>query len=169
MKDLTSTSVNEKGITYAAVKTTVKGETNDCTVRALAAATGSAYAEAHEYAKKNWKREDKKGVSTLSQINDFLKNSPLGATFEPIGDKEYKTKIGGEEITMRQPKTYYNNGGEIVERTMTTKTLLERYPEGTFYVLVRKHAFAVKDGVVIGNVEDAQALRKRLRYVFKVK
>ena len=41
-------------------------------------------------------------------------------------------------------------------------------PIGTFLVSVRGHAFTIKNGVVIGNVEDAIKTRKVLQSIWKI-
>ena len=52
---------------------------------------------------------------------------------------------------------------------MTFKSFIRNYPEGTYIILVKNHAFCLRDGVVVGgNVQDAQALRKRIHCAFKV-
>ena len=165
---LTNTTINNKGVARACIQATVKGEANDCTVRALAAATGSSYREAHTYAKKKWKRESRSAVPAYVFIKDFLSGPVLGHTFTPIGDKECQVQIGGMIIKMKRPVTLRNIRGQITEKKMTLKTLLKKHPEGTFYVTVRKHAFAVKDGVVIGNEQDAENLKEVLVTAFKV-
>ena len=41
---------------------------------------------------------------------------------------------------------------------MTVGTFIKKYPEGTFFIIVKGHAFTIKNGVVIGNYEDALKL-----------
>jgi hypothetical protein len=48
-------------------------------------------------------------------------------------------------------------------------TFVKQNPKGTFFVLVNRHAFTIKDGVVIGNPEDATKTKKIMRCVFKIK
>lgn len=166
--ELTNQVMSENGVVYQTVVTTVEGENNDCTVRALAAVTGSSYEEAHQYASQNWNRQTGLGVDTITMVRDFNSNTPLGHTFVPVGDVEKEIRIGEEMIKIKTPRTFYNNTGQVTERHMTVKTLLDRFPEGSFLVLVRKHAFAVKDGLIIGNPSDAKALRRRVLNLFKV-
>lgn len=162
-------TTSTKGIEVQVVKTTIEGENNDCTVRALAAATGSSYEDAHRHAAEKWGRENGQGPIAWDMLTDLIKDNPFGFKFTPIGDKEleYNLKHHGL-VTVRKPKTYYNVGGQVKERTMTVKTLIERYPQGTYFCFVRGHVFTVKDGVIIGNQADAERLRTRLRWVFKV-
>ena len=59
--------------------------------------------------------------------------------------------------------------GEIKKRNMTVGTFVKQNPKGTFFVLVRRHAFTIKDGVVIGNPEDATKTKRPMRCAFEIK
>jgi hypothetical protein len=59
--------------------------------------------------------------------------------------------------------------GEVVQRQMTVGTFVKKNPVGTFFVLVKGHAFTIKDGVVIGNVEDAIKTKRPMKAAFLVK
>jgi hypothetical protein len=52
---------------------------------------------------------------------------------------------------------------------MTVGTFIKQNPTGTFFVLVTQHAFTIKDGVVIGNPEDAVKTKKIMRTAFQIK
>jgi hypothetical protein len=52
---------------------------------------------------------------------------------------------------------------------MTVGTFVKKNPVGTFFVLVKGHAFTIKDGVVIGNVEDAIKTKRPMKAAFLVK
>ena len=52
---------------------------------------------------------------------------------------------------------------------MTVGTFIKQNPEGTFFVLVSGHAFTIKDGVVIGNYEDAVKTKKIMKSAFQMK
>ena len=54
-------------------------------------------------------------------------------------------------------------------RKMTVGTFIKQNPTGTFFMLVSGHAFTIKDGVVIGNYNDAQQKKKHLKYAWQVK
>jgi hypothetical protein len=53
-------------------------------------------------------------------------------------------------------------------RNMTTAKFLEDYSKGTYIVTVKGHAFAIKDGVVIGNPEDATQRKKVILGAWKI-
>jgi cAMP phosphodiesterase len=53
-------------------------------------------------------------------------------------------------------------------RSMTTAKFLEDYPKGTYIVTVKGHAFTIKDGVVIGNPDDATKRKKTIYGAWKI-
>jgi hypothetical protein len=59
--------------------------------------------------------------------------------------------------------------GVTKRRNMTVGTFVKRNPTGTFLVIVKQHAFTIKDGVVIGNHEDAVKTKKIMKCAFKIK
>ncbi len=59
--------------------------------------------------------------------------------------------------------------GVLKRRNMTVGTFIKKNPKGTFFVLVKGHAFTIKDGVVIGNYEDAVKTKKIMRCAFEIK
>ena len=59
--------------------------------------------------------------------------------------------------------------GVTKKRNMTVGTFVKQNPKGTFFVLVKGHAFTIKDGVVVGNFEDSQKLKRPMRCAFEIK
>jgi hypothetical protein len=59
--------------------------------------------------------------------------------------------------------------GKKVNRQMTVGTFIKEKPFGTFFVLVDRHAFTIKDGIVHGNYEDSTKKRKIMKHVFQIK
>ena len=59
--------------------------------------------------------------------------------------------------------------GEKVKRKMTVGTFTKQNPVGTFFMLVKGHAFTIKDGVVIGNYEDSIRKKRILLHAFQIK
>jgi len=119
-----------------------KNEKNDCFVRALAVATGSAYETAHEKAKSSFGRPDKKGTPSENIIAQMLNYEQNGMT---IGDNTYSVTVLGNKDTKNVYKLY----GEKVLRKKTLKSFIESHPKGTYIVTVAKHALTVKDGEVL--------------------
>lgn len=129
-------------------------EKNDCFVRAMAAATGSAYDTAHGFVKDNFSRENGKGtenVAIFCAMDKFEKNGM------EIAGKKFDVEVLGTEKLTNTYKLY----GEEVKRKKTLKSFIKSNPKGTFIVTVAKHAFTVKDGVLIDNVgEEFRPTRK---------
>ena len=119
-----------------------KNEKNDCFVRALAVATGSAYEAAHEKAKSSFGRPDKKGTPNENIVAQMLNYEMNGMT---IGDNTYSVSVLGNKDTKNVYKLY----GEKVLRQKTLKSFIETHPKGTYIVTVAKHALTVKDGEVM--------------------
>jgi hypothetical protein len=55
-----------------------------------------------------------------------------------------------------------------IKRALTVGKFIKDNPIGTFLVSVRGHVFTIKNGVVIGNVEDAKKTRKVLQSIWKI-
>lgn len=127
-----------------------KDENNDCFVRAISTATGSTYDSAHSFVKDNFNREDKKGTFVELNLKPNLKSHTVdGITFEL--SKVAKSKI------VNTYKLY----GELIDRQKTVKSFIKDNQKGTYIVLVSKHAFTVKDGVLIDNKgEEFRPTRK---------
>ena len=58
--------------------------------------------------------------------------------------------------------------GVKVLRSTTTAYFLKDYSVGTYIVVVKGHAFTIKDGVVIGNPSDAKQRRKHILGAWKI-
>ena len=119
----------EKGFAYEGMVE----EKADCTVRALSITKGISYQAALKYAYDNLKRERNSGPSQLVLERGFEKDSSL--------------------VPVKEIKTYYINNGKKVERSMTVGTFIKEHNKGKFYVIVRAHALAVVDGVIIDHSE----------------
>jgi hypothetical protein len=142
-----------------------KSETNDCVVRAFASAFEITYDKAHKYVKEKFGRKDRQGTyGTVSTLNKMAENNTqvnykkvktLGKTIKgtPFKSLSYEVKVKGEKVN----------------RQMTVGTFIKQNPTGTFFVLVTQHAFTIKDGVVIGNYEDAVKTKKIMRTAFEIK
>jgi hypothetical protein len=145
---------------------TARIETNDCVVRAFASAFDVSYDYAHKYVAEEFNRKPRKGTyfttSKLVKLSEsFIKVN--GKKLIPIGTKSnslvypyslsYEVKVKGEKV----------------KRQMTVGTFVKKNPKGTFFVLVKGHAFTIKDGVVIGNPEDAIKTKRPMRSAFEIK
>ena len=131
-----------------------KNEKNDCFVRALAVATGSAYETAHEKAKSSFGRPDKKGTENLMITTQMLKAEDEGLK---IGDIKYSVKVLGKSRTHNTYKLY----GESIQRKKTVKSFIKDNPKGNFILTVSKHALAIIDGKLVDNKgEEFRPTRK---------
>ena len=116
-------------------------EKNDCVVRSLAVASGSAYETAHTFCNENFGRVNKKGTDNLAIVARMLKFEENGLQ---IGNKNFKVKKLGKVRTKNRYKLY----GEVIWRNKTIKSFIESNPKGTYMIMVAKHALVVKDGEV---------------------
>jgi hypothetical protein len=157
MSNIVKTSKGTLYLNQAADTELAKKETNDCVVRAVAAAFVLDYDKAHAWVKKTFNRVDRKGTHGFATY--FLKASKEQT---PIHGKAVEVLGEGNQGSM---KTVYG----VNKWQMTVGTFLKMYPKGTFLLSVRKHAFVIKDGVVMGNHSDATRLRTRVWTAVEVK
>jgi hypothetical protein len=96
-----------------------------------------------------------------------------------MGLVDSNVEINGKKIKLVGNKTNsYLKGslsypvkvkGETKMRQMTVGRFIKNNPKGTFFVLVTRHAFTIKDGVVIGNWDDAEKTKRPMRCAFEIK
>lgn len=139
-----------------------KSETNDCVVKAVAAATGVAYDTAHSFVKETFKREEGKGVLNRELVENMSKLSEVGTA--KIGTKEVAFEVMPKQAITNMYKLY----GELIHRQKTVKSFMESYPKGSYIVTVAKHAFAVVDGVMIDNVGTEYKPTRKVTGAYKV-
>jgi hypothetical protein len=130
-----------------------KNETNDCFVRAVASAYEIPYDEAHTWVKEKFERKNRKGtmfvsrkLSTMYSLNETFS----GKSIKGIGDLRTIDKVTHK-----------------VKRT-TLNQFIKKYPTGTYIIIVRGHAFTLKNGAVIGNNQDAKSLKKVVHDAFEI-
>jgi hypothetical protein len=142
-----------------------KNETNDCVVRAIASAFDIHYDRAHDFVKDTFNRKDKQG--TYGFINGM---NHIARTRERIGRKS--CKMMGKPLNENSQFNTLNYDvkvkGEKVSRQMTVGTFAKKYQNGTYLITVSRHAFTIKDGIVIGNFEDSVKKRKIITAAWKV-
>ena len=136
-----------------------KSESSDCVVRAIASAAGMDYDSAHEFVKNKFKRENGKGTRGF-----FYGMNMISKNGEKINGKSVEI-ITEEHNTMLY---YVTVKGRRTLRNTTTSSFIKKYPKGTYVVTVRRHAFTIKDGVVIGNVEDGKKMKKHITDAWKI-
>jgi hypothetical protein len=127
-----------------------KRETNDCVVRAIAAASGWEYDKAHKFVADEFKRENRRGTRFFNSTMVKLANNDC--------------RLNRKKITTIS-KGVMKNG----KSRMTIGSFVKQYDKGTYILTVRGHAFSIKDGEVIGgNRQDATKMRCILEGAWKV-
>jgi len=127
-----------------------KSETNDCVVRAIAAASGWEYDKAHQFVADEFNRKYRKGTFRFNQ------------TMNKLADNN--RRLNRKKISIIS-KGEMKNG----KSRMTIGSFISNYSKGTYVVVVRGHAFSIKDGEVIGgNREDARKMRCILQGAWKI-
>jgi len=150
-----SSSVAVKGINDSSL---AKSETNDCVVRAFASAFNLSYDFAHKKVAELFGRKNGQGTYCFSlvmrqmEVQDVRINRKKIKTISKDVNLSYWIKVKGVNVL----------------RSMTTAKFLEDYPKGTYIVTVKGHAFTIKDGVVIGNPEDATQRKKNILGAWKI-
>ena len=147
-----SHSRNEiKGLSNSSI---ASGEKNDCVVRAMASACDINYDSAHGLVKTEMNRKDRMGTLNNEIVSAMKKFAKEG--LEIAGKKFEVSLLGKSRITNR-----YKLHGEVIDRQKTVKSFIKDNLKGTYVVLVSKHAFTIKDGVLIDNVgEEFRPTRK---------
>ena len=136
-----------------------KSENNDCVVRAIASAAEMDYDSAHQFVKETFKRKNGKGTFGFGTgMNLLSKNGKL------LNGKNVQI-ISEEHNTMLY---YVVVKGVKKLRATTTSSFIKKYPVGSYVVVVKGHAFTIKDGVVIGNPDDGKKMKKHITGAWKI-
>jgi hypothetical protein len=139
-----------------------RNEKNDCTVRALANAFNITYDTAHMFASTKLERKARKGLSAM-----FAKLDLLGeVTFDLFSNTLFPESRTFKLACVRKP---INTDYTHKDVSYTVKTFCARYNEGTYIVLVNKHALTIKNGIVIDNPDmKFTGYRRVVESFFKV-
>ena len=136
-----------------------KSEHNDCVVKAIASAAEMDYDSAHQFVKETFNRKNGKGTFGLGTgMNLLSKNG------KQINGKNVQI-ISEEHNTMLY---YVVVKGVKKLRATTTATFIKKHPIGSYVVVVKGHAFTIKDGVVIGNFNDGKKMKKHIIWAWKI-
>jgi hypothetical protein len=144
----TSTSQAIKGYSDSPL---AKSERNDCVVRAIASAYDIEYDKAHKWVADTFNRKPKKGTFGFPTGMNAMSDNNTRFNY-----KRTKT-IDAKYLTTNKGKS-----------KMTVGTFAKEYNKGTYIIRVTRHAFTIKDGHVIGNPDDATALRKIIKNAWKI-
>lgn len=129
----------------------MKGEWNDCAVRAVSAAFNVSYDYAHDFAKQQWSRKRRRGCNTYLIINTMRK-----AEDPKIGllGKNTKSVSALNEYTFKR-----GNIRGVTKCKSKLGTFAKKNSKGTYFVLVRGHATVIKDGVILDNYAPGSIVR----------
>ena len=142
-----------EGIIGYSESSIAKSETNDCFVRAVASSFDVSYDTAHAWVKEKFDRKNRKGTRFVA-----CKLATMSSQDETFNDKKVK---GIDNLRTYIPSTYK------LKRT-TLNQFIKKYPTGTYIIIVRGHAFTLKNGAVIGNTQDATSMKKVVHDAFEV-
>jgi hypothetical protein len=145
-----------KGYTESQI---AKSENNDCVVRAIASATDMDYDSAHEFVKETFKRKNGKGTFGFIQGMNLMSknNKQINGKDIQIISEEYNTML--YFVVVKGVKKL---------RTTTTSSFVKKYSIGSYIVIVKGHAFTIKDGVIIGNIDDGKKMKKHIQAAWKI-
>ena len=129
-------------------------DNNNCAVLALAEAFEVAYDEAYKYAEEVLGRMKRKGVITNRIISTF--NSGLKI-------------LGKKASSVKAVTKYRQSNGKMLERSMKISTFINKYPKGTYYIIVRGHALVIKEGVMYDHRGFTNKFGRPVKYAWKVK
>ncbi len=162
-----------------------QSENNDCVVRAFAAVTKVDYDVSHDYVKRIFKRPPRKGTPRFGPIMEQREG------LYTCGKMKYKRMTNHTETTYTKKRRVFNwdtkeyileprevtissrfmplitTYGKTRLSRMTVGTFLKEYPKGKYLIHVRSHAFAIVDGVVMGNLADARQMKCRIIDAYK--
>ena len=181
------------GIRYVCTSDAVKGcgsaiarsETNDCVVRALAAITEVEYDVAHAYIRRYFNRPKGKGTPRFGPIMKQrqglytcgkMKYERMTNHTETTYTKKrktfnwdtYKYEVNPREVTIKSRFVpLITKYGTTRVSQMTIGTFIKEYPKGKYLLHVQSHAFAIVDGVVMGNLADARQMKCRIIDAYK--
>jgi len=136
-----------------------KNEKNDCFVRAVAAASGSSYDAAHSYVKEVFGRQDRQGTQF---VNSTMKT--IEGKLQEFG----QVKVKFEKLPKEKVVNTYKLYGELIDRQKTVKSFIKDNSRGTFIVLVAKHAFTIKDGVLVDNRGEEFRPTRKVQSAYRV-
>ena len=122
-----------------------QGETNDCVVYATASALDLSYDQAHQVAREKFNRKDRKGTQSIYLLQGLR--------------KEYQE--------VKAINTYTVHGKKI-DRAAKVYSFAKANPQGTYFILVRSHALAIKDGVVYDNKNQGSD-KCNIKWAFRIK
>lgn len=130
-----------------------KSESNDCFVRAVASSFDCPYDTAHAWVKEKFNRKDKKGTMWVASKMGTM--AAYGHTFNNKSVKVIDNLRTYDKVKYKLKRTTLNQ-------------FIKKYPTGTYILIVKGHAFTLKNGAVIGNNNDATSIKKIVHDAFQI-
>ena len=149
-------------------------EKNDCFVRACSNAFNVSYEQSHEFVGERFERKNGKGTKRCNATLKELQNEVL--EFQPEGQLSLFSDNGGKQIKLKHIGDTPKVGGRLINKSYThkkvaytVKTFMQRFKNGTYILLVNKHALVCKNGIIIDN-GDMQfgGYRRPVESAFKI-
>lgn len=140
-----------------------KLETKDCVVKSFASAFEITYELAHQFVKETFNRENKRGTTKFATTMNLM------ASLSKLLNNRY-LKCLGEKTTGQFYSLMYDVKvkGITRKRKMTVGRFSKQYQKGTYILMVKGHAFTIKDGIVNGNESDAKKLKRTVYQAWEV-
>jgi len=138
------------GYTESAI---AKSERSDCFVRAVASAYEIPYDDAHSWVRENFNRENRKGTLKVTVKMEQFSKEGKKLNEKTIKDIWFLKTI--DKVTNKIKRTTLNQ-------------FIKKYPIGTYILIVKGHAFTLKNGSVVGNTNDATSMKKIVHNAFQI-
>ena len=176
MKSEAKNLIKQLGSIEAADDYLMNKESNDCVVRAIKHAFDVNYSDAHHFCETKLHRVSGDGTYTGRYLP--LVNQAFGKKISPMGKKFSNSNSKNRRLT-RDKKTKVEHYSQAKRKIVTKRIIkkvpfkvsefIKKYNEGNFIVTVKRHAFAVIDGVIIGNWRDDKRLGREVVSAYKIK
>ena len=146
----------KSGYEVSGSSSTAKGEKNDCVVRAVANSFDVNYEQAHTFVADKFKR--RKGNATYYTNAKMKKLAKETLEFAPEGQLDLFEDSEIKKVTLKHVGDEPKRGGKLINTQYkhkkvpyTVRTFAQKYKRGNYFILVNKHALAIKNGVVVDN------------------
>ena len=149
-------------------------EKNDCFVRACSNAFSVSYEAAHSFVAEKFDRKNGKGTKRCNATLKELQNEVL--EFQPEGQLSLFSDNGGKQIKIKHIGDTPKSGGRLINKkythkkvAYTVKTFMQQFKNGTYILLVNKHALVCKGGVIFDNGDmQFNGYRRPVESAFKI-
>jgi len=146
--------------------TKLNADSNNCTVLSLAAVANIPYDQAYAIAQDKWSRVKGKGISS-SMLIRFFGEDDINVCKHDIVINDIATKFVSKKVDV---KNYYlyKKTGKVNTCQMNVNSFIKKYAKGTYYMLVSKHAFVIKDGEVLDHESHKTKMSRRLKAAWNI-